>query len=505
MANKVRNNVISDLMNDVANTENIIRESAKGTMSNLLDESVARALRGIIKENADVYQEEDVDAGSEGADDAAVTDREEEKGAAEEAGAEDTGAEDDVPGDGEEEDGSDEGFEDVVDSDGDYDLRGKSIEEIIDFIQNLDPDTPVKVVKDSDGENGGEETFSAAVEDDEAEEGFGGDDMPGDEDAEDAEGADAEEEGGEGADDYEFEISFGDEDGQGFEDAEDAEDGEPFDDDMNEGKVNLGYTDDYQDRTAMTMPGDKDDGRSIFDGGAPKGQANNGKRWVGTNGKNGGNPYTKRTQSQPVDEMNEGGEECIFEVEMDECGANECGIREGSRTHGDNRHMHKSMKTPGSKRAERGHVRSEEGSYKGSEQNESVKRQMKQIMNENRQLRGIASELYNKLGDTAVVTSSLAKITKLFLENSTTRDEKVSIFNRFNNVTRLDECEELYRKISKELKDAHPINESITKEKISESISHAGGSSIVEKSMLTESTAISQMKNLMGRMGMNVD
>ena len=84
----------------------------------------------------------------------------------------------------------------------------------------------------------------------------------------------------------EFDLEFddekeGDDDEIEFE-FDSEEDVENDEDEIFEGKVDLGYTDNYQKKTVMTLPSDKDDSDSRFDDGAPKGGSNNKKRWVGT-------------------------------------------------------------------------------------------------------------------------------------------------------------------------------------------------------------------------------
>ena len=89
-----------------------------------------------------------------------------------------------------------------------------------------------------------------------------------------------------------------------------------------------------------------------------------------------------------------------------------------------------------------------------------MNRKFKSIVEENKQLRKVAAEIKKSLEENVVINKSLAKVIKLIVENTTTRDEKVDIVKRFNNVKTLNECNELYDTISGELKKAHKINES---------------------------------------------
>ena len=73
------------------------------------------------------------------------------------------------------------------------------------------------------------------------------------------------------------------------------------------------------------------------------------------------------------------------------------------------------------------------------------------------------SNVMKSLKEAAVVNKNLAQIIKIVSENSTTRDEKKEIIDRFMNEAKtVQQSEALYESISKELKKAHKmdINES---------------------------------------------
>ena len=72
--------------------------------------------------------------------------------------------------------------------------------------------------------------------------------------------------------------------------------------------------------------------------------------------------------------------------------------------------------------------------------------------------RCIAEQIKNRLNEACVINASLGKIIKLVTENTTTRDEKINIVNRFNDVKTVKEGKALYEAIEKELKNSHPIN-----------------------------------------------
>lgn len=66
------------------------------------------------------------------------------------------------------------------------------------------------------------------------------------------------------------------------------------------------------------------------------------------------------------------------------------------------------------------------------------------------------------LAETVVFNSNLTYVTKLFMEHSTTKEEKEAIFKRFDNeVSNLKESKKLFKTIGSELSARKPINESI--------------------------------------------
>jgi len=68
------------------------------------------------------------------------------------------------------------------------------------------------------------------------------------------------------------------------------------------------------------------------------------------------------------------------------------------------------------------------------------------------------------LAETVVYNSNLTYVTKLFMEHSTTKDEKQTILKRFDEeVSTLKESQRLYKTIVNELSSKAPIKESIDK------------------------------------------
>jgi uncharacterized protein YdeI (YjbR/CyaY-like superfamily) len=66
------------------------------------------------------------------------------------------------------------------------------------------------------------------------------------------------------------------------------------------------------------------------------------------------------------------------------------------------------------------------------------------------------------LVETVVFNSNLSYVTKLFMEHSTTKDEKKTIIQRFDEeVTNLKESKKLYRSIVNELSVRKPMTEAV--------------------------------------------
>jgi hypothetical protein len=92
-----------------------------------------------------------------------------------------------------------------------------------------------------------------------------------------------------------------------------------------------------------------------------------------------------------------------------------------------------------------------------------------QLKKENDEFRQALKKFRGMLVETVVFNSNLSYVTKLFMEHSTTKEEKKKIIQRFDNeVTNLKESKKLYKTIASELIARKPINESIENKIIKE-------------------------------------
>ena len=443
----IRSEYIKNLMEDKEELNKSLVETTKETLKGIVDEAVNKNLRSLISESDkddDDFEEEEVNST-----DLDITDDDDASG--EESTDTDTEAGEDEPEaetvtdievsdtDG----GSDEdmwdSLEQYKDEDGEYDLTGMSGDDVVKVLKVMKPEDGdgVRVIKKDDG--------NIQLIDDE--------------------------------NDAEYLIVLDDECEGG-----ECELGESV---VNEGNVDLGYTDNYQDETAMTM--DTDDGAKTrkWNAGTPTG---NGKRWVGHKGDM--SPYNENVNEAEEDE-------CIVEVEMDECG--DAPVEESAMTMANKRtDREPNMEDNGHER-ERRHRNRTGVNPTMNKTNESISRKLEALQNENKQLKQIAETMRDRLNEAVVINSSLGKIIKLVTENTTTRDEKINIVNRFNDVQSVKESNQLYESISKELKNAHPINNTVDNAVNGEMLAESKKQNVVE-TQLYESDDLSSTRDLMHRL-----
>ncbi len=132
------------------------------------------------------------------------------------------------------------------------------------------------------------------------------------------------------------------------------------------------------------------------------------------------------------------------------------------------------------------------------EQYNTLLTEAKELRGKNEEYKQALKQFRTMLAETVVFNSNLTYVTKLFMEHSTTKEEKQAILKRFDNeVSTLKESKRLYKTIASELTSRKPMNESIER-KLNNEVS-----SSVSK-QLNESTAYidketQRIKDLMSR------
>lgn len=423
---EIRSKYIRNLVEDAASTSEKIEDATKNAVEQLLESTINKSLRKLISEQAEDEKENDnaekesiTDIIDDNSDDTETqteketetdTDAETAEDGEEETvevdSIEDTDSEteeDEPAAEDMESDWTD--FEQFKDEDGEYDLTGQDDETVYKVLMAMDPEKDgIRLVKNGEGK--------FTLTDDNTEK--------------------------------EYIIDLECEDGTCETEAE-----------VGNLDEELGYTDNYQNQTAMTTPGNHEPSKfgRTWDKGVPTGTE---KPWVGNGAKEKGHPYD--------DKVNECGPECgtnecdkLYELEMDIEDDTEMEMDEmttianGSRvkgTKGDTnhstddqqRHIHKSY------------------DRLSEAQISNLKRKASAIIAENKELKGFATKISQKLRESAVLNASLAKVVRLMTENSTSKEEKDSIVNRFSKVETIEECNKLYETISEELKGRKTVN-----------------------------------------------
>ena len=124
---------------------------------------------------------------------------------------------------------------------------------------------------------------------------------------------------------------------------------------------------------------------------------------------------------------------------------------------------------------------------------DEVVNENKKLKQENKALKEAIVAIRKNLSEAYVTNANLGKITKLFLENTTSQAEKVDIVNRFSNEAKtIEQSKSLYESIKRELNKTNPslnINESVT----------ANGTAVINENKVYKSDDLLKTIDLMKR------
>ena len=130
----------------------------------------------------------------------------------------------------------------------------------------------------------------------------------------------------------------------------------------------------------------------------------------------------------------------------------------------------------------------------GTSDNRSTMTEMKRLKDENKALKEAILAIRKNLNEAYVTNANLGKITKLFLENTTSQAEKIDIVNRFSNEAKtIEQSKTLYESIKRELNKttANTLN-------INESVS-ANGSKALNENKVYKSADLLKTIDFMNR------
>lgn len=465
-----KDNIVSQALIDMDKITKSIKEESKNTLKSMLSETIKDVIRESVKDNGEEDDdmeivnndnENDIDTSKNSDNNTEVSDTTTDDSNGHESlstsgsntndageeGAESESDSDSTPKGEEESDSMNDDddwseFDKYKVDDNTYDLTGvKDYDEVVKVYKKLKDDDEVVVKKDdnkislSDKGTGAEYVIELG------------------DDSSDKSEADA-------INEDEFEdISFDLSDDNEDEDSDDSDDiaGIP---DINEKKckkgmkkerifeIDLGYTDNYQDKDPLSGLSNTEPSKSgkSLDKGIPTGTK---KPWPG-NTADKGKPF--------------GGK-------IDECGTTEvkedAPVDEGTNVTLPNSRKKVKSHTPDTEKKNYPKVHHHDsvaGEY--TAMNESLKKENDMLKKEIQSFKKTMNILKENLNEAYVTNVNLGKITKLFLENTTSKNEKIYIVNRFSNEAKtIEDSNKLYESLSKELANKK-TTKSITESKI---------------------------------------
>lgn len=244
-------------------------------------------------------------------------------------------------------------------------------------------------------------------------------------------------------------------------------------------EIDLGYTDNYQDKDPISGLSNEEPSKSgkSWHKGVPTGTK---KPWAGDT-KSKGKPFEKTQEINEEDDLV--GDEMSGDMEeatnvggaVQQRTTPKSHIPDGRKNYGPNNKRHVSTTPDG---------------Y------DEIVAELKQIKAENKKLKESTKSLLKNLSEAYVTNYNLGKITKLFVENVTTQEEKVDIVNRFATEAKTrKQADMLFESIKKELSKSH----SNTGLNLNESSVTANGTKKLNEACEYASNDLLKTKDLMNR------
>lgn len=429
MNNSIRNEYIQNLINEKDALQKKVNEMRDENIKDIVGEEVNKKLQKLISESEDddSYTEEEIeepsvtDDDTDGkADDNSETETDDTDNDSEDVPAEVSDVDNDDVEDDEKSDDDEvwNELEQYRDADGEFDLRGMDKDSVVKVLKLISQDdvNGVRVYKNTDDD-------TIVLNDDDTDKQYiinldDSDDADVDVDVNDTDNDDMDESC------IEFEVN------------------------LNE---DLGYTTDYQKETAMDVPSNDEPADSSetysMDDGVPTGTEK---------------PYGHGSQNMQPYDVNEN----ELEIELDDENSNEDddAVEEATNVGGFATQNSTTKSHVPSSDGRMARNQSKEGVYSGTQKprytNEQIVRIMKkadQIFNENKQLKNIVSELKNQINEAIVINYNMGRVIKLVTENSTSKEEKLDIIKRFDNVRTLQEAKDTFNMVEAELKNPNRI------------------------------------------------
>ena len=240
---------------------------------------------------------------------------------------------------------------------------------------------------------------------------------------------------------------------------------------LNEYDSHVGYTDNYQKKDVMTNPGTSEPGKNVndWDAGVPKGDS---KPWAGKNGNS--KPFEKKVSSElsESEEVINEEDEVIEEANLSQSRWNDTHAvhnRVPAANDDANRRNGMQKTSKGAKYRAHGTSESTLGPTESKRvenalaESKAMMKKVDKILTENEELKSALNKFKNVLQEAAVTNYTLGQIVKVISENTTSKDEKKEIINRFSEAKSIEQAKQLFESISCELQKRNTM--SINEEK----------------------------------------
>ena len=253
-------------------------------------------------------------------------------------------------------------------------------------------------------------------------------------------------------------------------------------------EIDLGYTDNYQSKDPIQGLSNSEPSKSgkSWEKGVPTGTE---KPWAGET-KSKGDPFKKTQKVQGS----------VNEEDLDTIDSNANAVEEPSVDEGMNvggKVQQRSSSKSKVHQVDDEHFPDNIRHYtKGTDYKERkhMDESLNKFKKENKMLKEAVKELRKNLNEAYITNVNLGKITKLFLENAVSQEEKVNIINRFvNEAKTVDQSKQLFESISKDL-------QKVAKTNITESRMTAEGSKKLNENTIYKSQDLLNTLDFMKRM-----
>jgi len=236
-------------------------------------------------------------------------------------------------------------------------------------------------------------------------------------------------------------------------------------------EIDLGYTDNYQDKDPIDGLSNSEPSKSgrSWHKGVPTGTE---KPWAGKGTEKKGDPFDKSV-NENLTQLDDD----YFAAGLNDTGVAEVETEDGmpfdkkvgnvdENQTGAKYQKRREVKTRGTNSGDKEKPMQTRNTSIENEYNAEINETIKKLKAKNKKLNEAVKELHKGLKEAYMTNVNLGKITKLFLESTTTQAEKLQIVERFSNEAKTPkQAQALYESISKELAKKTTVDESKVTEK----------------------------------------